>query len=166
MLNQQIIIRNHPDYRFTVFGLFAFILLAFMILIIFMFGILRAEDLPSLLLTIPVMFFPMIFFVLLFYFWLWDTFGMTQIEINQKSLIIIQRNKLFSKPKHINLGIIQDIVMKDLTLEITRYNIRFHPFSRYNFALKLVTKTGSFYIVKWMEEKKAKEVQHHIKMNL
>lgn len=75
---------------------------------------------------------------------LWNIVRKAEIRISANSLTIMQHKKLFSKPRSIDFDLIKKVFLEDLTIERSMLNIRLHPFSKTNFAIKIEKEMSLF----------------------
>lgn len=157
-MQDSILIKNRQNYMFTILGFVMMVMNLGMIFIALFASYIQSENLFSFIFNLSFLVPFIIFFLFILYLWVWNTFGKTEIQLTSDSLRIISHNKLFVKPKLIELEKIQKVEYDDLTIERTRFRVSYHPFSKYNFAVRVHTKTGEFYAVKWINLENAQKL--------
>lgn len=104
------------------------------------------------------------FFTLLLYFWLWNTFGKTILNIKSDSIIITYKNKLFTKPKTFDKQEIKKIETIDLRMESYKFGVRYHfSWTGATYSVVLADRNKETRIVDWITEKEANEIADKIK---
>ncbi len=157
--------KNKTNLFFTFFGIISFSIL--FVIIFILAPLISFEE--NLFLSIIKYIFSIIpfvaFFILILKFWIWNIFGKTILEINENRIIIIQKNKLFNKPKIFYKDEIERFFIKNLKIEHTKYN------TRYQFSLSGATNSiilkknnSEIRIVDWLTEQKAQEILKEIEI--
>lgn len=103
------------------------------------------------------------FYILFLYIWLWNTFGKTILKFDSEKIVVIKKNKLFSKPKTYIRAKIEKICIEDFKIERTKYNVRYHySWSDSTFSIVFIKNNISIRIIDWITYEKATEILQKI----
>lgn len=103
-------------------------------------------------------------FLLFLYFWLWNTFGKTILNIETDSIAIKYKNKLFTRSKIFLKQEIKDIQTVDFKIEKNKLGTRYHfSWVDATYSVVLVNKDKEIRIVDWVTKEKADEIGDRIK---
>jgi hypothetical protein len=98
-------------------------------------------------------------FILILYLWLWNTFGKTILNIEPEIITVIKKNKLFSKPKYYKKNEIEKVIVKDYSIEQTKYFTRFNvSFSGSINSIVFVKNGQELRIIDWQKRSTANEI--------
>lgn len=152
-------VKNKTNWFLAIFLSVALLILTVIILLILPFVSVRETYILSTLsyITFAVPFLAVYLFFL--YFWLWNTFGKTILKFDSEKIIVIRKNKLFSKTKTYDRTEIQKINVEDFRIEKTQFNTRYHIFSSSTFSIVFIYNNISIRIIDWLTYENAKEIQ-------
>ncbi|CAI8720858.1 hypothetical protein [Chryseobacterium sp. IT-36CA2] len=157
-------IKNKTNWAVAIIMGLGLLVLSFIILIIIPLISLQAEGfytiLSYLLFATPFA----AFFILFLYFWLWNTFGKTILNIEHEQITVRYKNKLFTKPKVYLKKEIDQVQIKDFQIEKYKFGTRYHfSLSGSTYSVVLIQNGNETRIVNWITETKASEIVDEIK---
>lgn len=104
------------------------------------------------------------FFILFLYFWLWNTFGKTLLIVEQESITVKYKNKLFVGSKIFLKKEIKDIQTIDFKVEKHQFGTRYHfSWIDATYSVVFVNNNGEKRIIDWITKEKADEITERIK---
>ncbi|RXM52561.1 MULTISPECIES: hypothetical protein [unclassified Chryseobacterium] len=104
------------------------------------------------------------FFTLFLYFWLWNTFGKTLLIVEQETITIKYKNKLFVGSKIFLKQEIKDIQTIDFKIEKYQFGTRYHfSWVDATYSVVFINNNGEKRIIDWITKEKADEVTERIK---
>ncbi|AZA78023.1 hypothetical protein EG347_11090 [Chryseobacterium sp. G0186] len=134
------------------------------ILILFLFGTILENDFSSVLNYLSFIIPFAGFFTLFLYFWLWNTFGKTILNIEPGTITISYKNKLFTSPTTFLKQEIEDIQIRDYSIQHYKYGVRYHfSWTGATYSIILVKRDEEKRIINWITEDKASEILGKIK---
>lgn len=104
------------------------------------------------------------FFTLFLYFWLWNTFGKTLLIVDQETITVKYKNKLFVGSKIFLRQEIKDIQTMDFKVEKYQFGTRYHfSWIDATYSVVFINNNGEKRIIDWITKEKADEIADKIK---
>lgn len=104
------------------------------------------------------------FFTLFLYFWLWNTFGKTLLIVEQETITVKYKNKLFAGSKIFLKQEIKDIQMMDFKIEKYQFGTRYHfSWVDATYSIVFIFNNDEKRIINWITKEKADEITERIK---
>lgn len=156
---EKVEIKNKTNWTLSFIGSIALIVMLFLIFILIPLATIQKTYFLSIIFYIlGVAPFVMIF-ILILYLWLWNTFGKTILNIEPEIITVIKKNKLFSKPKFYKKNEIEKVIVKDYSIEQTKYFTRFNvSFSGAINSIVFVKNGQELRIIDWQKRSTANEI--------
>lgn len=152
-------VKNKTNWFLTIFSSIGLLILTFIIVLILPLISIRETYLLSAISYIALVIPFLAFYILFIYIWLWNTFGKTILKFDTEKIILIKKNKLFSKSKTYYRAKIQSINIEDFKIEKTQFNTRYHIFSNSTFSVTFIYNNLTIRIIDWLTHEKAKEIK-------
>ncbi len=162
-MTEIIIIKNKPNWLIAIIFPFGLLILIFIMFVILPFASAKSTYLLSTLSYIFSLIPFLGFFILFLYIWLWNTLGKVILEISPEKIKVINKNKLFNKPKEYFKSEIEKISILDFGIEKTKYYTRLnYLFSNSNYSITIQKSGKNIRVVDWLNHERANSILEKI----